>query len=201
MKKTLFCILASVGMTAPVCSKDFGIMGKTFPIEEESFLSFLQKKLSSSAFSKESAQLVRNKARNPKAFQEIKYAKERRTFLFDPSVRVGKDILDQKGRVVVKKGTVVNPLEQLKLSTGLLLLDGNLESHIKWAKSHQKSFKWILVRGSPIDLEETEKRPVFFDQLGISAHFKVEHYPARITQKGNRLLIEEIPLDHLGNPL
>ena len=197
-----FSIFVAIATTASLAAKDFGCMGNVFSIEEESMLSFLQRKLSQGQQKiADLQQTIHEKARNPRPIQEIKYAKTARTFLFDSSMKVERDILDLKGHVLAKKDTRVNPLDHLNLSSGLLLFDGNLKSHITWAKNQQGTFKWILVKGKPIELEEIEKRPVFFDQTGISAHFKVDHYPARITQKGNRLLVEEIPIDDLGNPL
>jgi len=54
---------------------------------------------------------------------------------------------------------------------------------------------WILVKGSPFELEEKKERPVYFDQGGaLSEKFGIRSIPCRITQQGEKLLIEEIPL-------
>ena len=109
------------------------------------------------------------------------------------------DILNEKGSVIVKAGTLVNPLKKIHLSSSLLFLDGDNAAQIEWARKLEGSFKWILVRGRPIELEAQERRPIYFDQSGAySRHFQIKNVPARITQQGNVLLVEEIALDAEG---
>ncbi len=202
MKHLSRYVLASLSLAASICSKDFGSCGQTFPIEEENLRSFLQRKLLQTPQKMTQLQeSIRDKARHPTALKEVKYAKKSKKFLFDPSIRVKRDIFDLKGNILAKEGSLINPLNQIKLSSGLLFLDGSSKAHILWARSQQGNFKWILVKGSPIELEEAEKRPVFFDQTRISARFNIQHYPAKITQKDDQLLVEEIPIDHLGKVL
>ena len=43
--------------------------------------------------------------------------------------------------------------------------DGSNENHVEWAKQHMEA-KWILVKGSPLDLEDETNHDVYFDQQG-----------------------------------
>lgn len=89
----------------------------------------------------------------------------------------------------------VNSLEIRPLSCGLLLFDGTNPEHIKWAKAQVGEFKWVLINGSPLELETQENRPIFFDQGGVICHqFDIANVPCRVLQEGKRLLIEEIPV-------
>ena len=173
--------------------KDFGTMGHTFPIEEESFLSFMQRK----GFGQrmlDAKKILFEKAKQPLSVK-MGVARQPRSFQLDLTFKVEKDIEDANGQVIAKRGTAVNPLEKTKLSSGLLFLDGSNETHLNWARKQKGNFKWILVSGKPIDLEEMERRPIYFDQGGFyTARFQIENVPAKVSQKGKLLLVEEVVL-------
>ena len=83
----------------------------------------------------------------------------------------------------------------MTLDSGLLFFDGSNPKHIKWADSQEGEYKWILIAGDPLKLQEEKNHPVFFDQGGMySRKFQVERVPCRITQSGEVLLVEEIPV-------
>ena len=51
----------------------------------------------------------------------------------------------------------------------------------------------ILVKGSPVELMQREKTPVFFDQLGLlTDKFRLAQTPAIIVREGDRLRISEV---------
>ena len=55
-----------------------------------------------------------------------------------------------------------------------------------------------LVKGKPLDLEAKEKLPTYFDQFGSLTHkLKIKHVPAKVTQEGLQLKIEEILLEDM----
>jgi len=194
-----FCC-STIGMCFPLSAKDFGIMGETFPIQEISLLSFLRER--TSGFHKRLDVSLIEEAKSPKRNPLIATTTTSRTFLIDPSFVVSKDIGDGQGHVLAKAGTVVNPLDKIKLSSGLLFFDGNKQAHLEWARKQEGCFKWILIDGKPIDLEELERHPVYFDQAGIYAtRFQIKNAPARVTQNGRFLLVEELALNERGEEL
>ena len=90
----------------------------------------------------------------------------------------------------------MNPLEHISLSSGLIFLDGTRETHLAWAREQVGNFKWILVKGKPIEIEEKEKRPIYFDQLGVyTSRFHIENIPAKVIQRGKHLQVEECVLE------
>jgi hypothetical protein len=122
-----------------------------------------------------------------------------RVFHYDPTYVVPESVTDGQGKVIARKGATVNPLKGLELSSGLLFLDGTNPAHIQWAAKQKGSFKWILVRGNPFALEEQEKRPVYFDQNAFTTKkLRIQHVPARVTQDGLKLKIEEVPINNEG---
>lgn len=178
--------------------KDFGLRGELFPIVEENLILVLQKRLSSNPSHNPVQPLLKKieeKAKHPKLKFVPPNATKNRTFHYDPSYTVPASIKNEKGIVIVQQGTKINPLKHLPLSSTLLFFDGNNPAHIQWAEAQKDPTKWILVDGNPFKLEEQKNRPVYFDQNGfLIDKFKLEHIPARLSQDGLLLKIEEVSL-------
>lgn len=199
-----YLLLACLILIVPADGKNFGIHGELFPLKEENILLVLQKQLASQ-FSAEAFQkllkITEENAKHPKLRAVPPNTKESRIFYYDPTYTASESIFDTRGHTIVLKGTKVNPLTKMQLSTGLLFFDGDNSSHLKWAREQKGPFKWVLVKGNPFELELQENRPVYFDQNGFSIHkFHLQHIPARITQEGTLLKIEEIAVDEQGGP-
>lgn len=196
----------SIGLLVAFSSlmaKDFGVSGKLFPIEEEDIAKVFSEGLKEPSAKQQEAwrKKVKERIRHPLPVSGLQEAKKYRCLEFDPTFVVDEDIFDDQGNVFARKGEKINPCTHQKREEGLLLFDGDLEEHIDWAESHEENFLWVLVKGSPIELEESlqkEKncaRRVYFDQGGMyKKYFGVEKIPCRITQKGDKILIEEIPI-------
>jgi len=188
-----------LSVAASLFAKDFGSSGTSFPIEEKNPIDSIECKtaLHEEAL-KQHAQEIEQQIQNPIPLEGIGKAIERKSTYFDPTYLVQEDI-EVDGEVIVKAGTQINPLEKFDLPGGLLLFDGSDPAQVAWAKKEPPDFKWVLVKGSPIALEEQEGRPVYFDQLGfLSSRFEINNVPARVKQDGTFLLIEEIPVNDEG---
>lgn len=197
----LIAVFANVALEA----KDLGVFGPTFPIRERSLKQVIESKagqLSQEALHNKYQSLIDNIKDKGSLFKDVKGVRETERYhssIFDPSQDLREDIRDEKGKVLFKKGTRVNPLDHVHLDNGLLFLDGTNERHILWAKEQKGEFKWILVKGDPLKIQETQGRPVFFDQGGFYCkHFKIKKVPCRITQSGKSLLLEEVPVRKRG---
>lgn len=185
--------------------EDFGSQGHSFPVVEKDFFHSLEEKLKDKPISevqkKKIQKIIVDKAKNPTDVKFIQNAEVYRKFIYDPTVVAKEDYTDLEGEIVVQAGFKVNPLDTIKLSSGLLFIDGTNEGHIAWAKSQKGEHKWILVRGNPIELEEKEGRPIYFDQRGFySKLLKIENVPCRVRQDKDVLLIEEIPIKVKSKP-
>lgn len=194
----IFIALALLFLILKVEAKDFGTLGQTFPIQEQSLKRVLMEKagaLSESAVQQRSQSLAK-KVKEGELFNKIPWIEEAtrdHSFTYDPSTTLKEDIFDAEGRLLHSKGTQINPLDQVTLSSGLLFFDGGNLKHIEWAENQKGDVKWILVAGNPLKLQEEKERPVFFDQGGIySQKFKIQNIPCRISQSGNLLKVEEV---------
>lgn len=180
-------------LTCSLAAKEFSL-GETFPIAEENFLDLIASH-APQFDSREFNEKIIDQWKQPSPLPGIRKANETRTFFFDPSITLEEDAVLPDGILLAKKGTHINPLMKLQLPGGLLFIDGSDPTQIAWAKSQPADFKWILVKGNPIELEEREERAVYFDQFALlTTRFKIEQVPARVMQEGQVLKIEEVAL-------
>jgi len=184
-------------------AKDFGVAGKLFPIQEEDISKVFSEGLKEPSEKQQEAwrKKIEERVRRPLPVSDLQEAEKYRCLEFDPTLVIDEDILDDRGNVLARKGEKINPCTYQKREGGLLFFDGDIEEHIEWAESHARNFQWVLVNGSPIELEEKAReeknleRLVYFDQGGMyTKHFGIGKIPCRMTQKGDTLLIEEIPI-------
>jgi conjugal transfer pilus assembly protein TraW len=213
--RMLKAAILSVGywIIGPVIAKDCGTHGVIYPIEEEDPIKLIQQKLK---VLKESGEIERHDhilqkkiiaaVKRPKPVEGITRATESRIFYYDPSYIVKEDIADHRGRVFIKKGTKLNPLETVSLSQNLLFFDGDDREQVSWAqdflsakksegKPQKEAVKLILVKGAPLSLSEEFKVPVYFDQGGLLIKkLGIQYVPAFVRQEDLRLRIEEVPL-------
>ena len=176
---------------------DLGTHGPLFVIEEEDLMEVIQRKLSvlekTGAIQRLTDQLQRTMAsriENPPGAHLLPQGATVTVRYVDPSIVTKTSIQDHKGRVAVRKGTRLNPLDFLNWGEPLLLFDGTEAEQITWARAHKGT--WVLIQGPPFKLSHAHNRWVYFDQGGsIVKRFQITHLPARISQEGKRLRVEE----------
>ena len=174
------------------------VLGALFQIEEENFkhvlLRRLQKVNIQSAQKAVQDHFIKT-IKMPKPIFKNAACRVYRTWLFNPAVRLERDIVDIKGNVLKKKGEEYNPLNDRYLSTQLVFIEGISKEQIAWALKQPKA-KIVLVNGSPIVLEETHRIPFYYDQGGsLCRKFRIYAFPARVFQEGKHLRCEEVPVE------
>lgn len=207
MVNLLRTALASIAATVcfSVVAKDVGTIGPVYPIAEPDMLEEIRAKLKEKEDSGELA-AIEEKARaqirlhieTPEPVPGVRRSQVARTYRFDPSVRFDEPVADDKGRVIVPAGTVVNPLSHASLGSEWLLFDGRDPKQVETARAEIAASKLpvkpILVGGSPTALMREWQRQVFFDQGGrIVERLGIKAVPARVTQDGEQLLVQEFP--------
>jgi conjugal transfer pilus assembly protein TraW len=131
-----------------------------------------------------------------------------RTQLRELRFTIPSDFVNEKGIVIVKKGTVIEPLKIQPLLSGLVFIDGRDQKQIDYAikRGRVEPLKIVLTAGSPFDLRVKYKDaqwwggktiPFYFDQRKMiisSLHrlygIDVNSVPATLTQQGEKLSIE-----------
>lgn len=170
--------------------------GKTFEIEEAPFgESFLNSDVDIEKMQEEHLEKIKDYVKDPPAVQGLEEAKQYRAFYYDPIFRIRETVKTLDGQVLAEEGQLINALDypQLAKRSDLIFFDGSNEKHVEFAKQYPEA-KWILVKGSPLDLEEAFDKDTYFDQNGMYCkQFGIERVPAKVSVEGRRILIEEIP--------
>jgi conjugal transfer pilus assembly protein TraW len=196
-----------------VCAEDLGVKGQTYKPDRdgrEQFKDVIRKKQSTGEldrFWQDYRDKNINAIKNP-APLGIKSDYKPRNELRDVKFVVPSDYRDEKGRLLVRKGTVVEPLSILPLANGLIFIDGRDQHQVEYAitRSQSEPLKIVLTAGSPYALRVKYKDvlwrgvkgvPFYFDQRKIIINTLNQLYgidigsvPAVLAQRGNKLGIE-----------
>ena len=108
------------------------------------------------------------------------------------------DIYNDSGVIIAARGTRINPLNYIGLSKNLLFINADREKELEFAKitvNAKPNTKIILVNGNLIEANKKIGLPIYFDQAAkLSDRFGIEHTPAVVTQRGDKLEIVELVL-------
>ncbi len=191
-------------------AKDLGKYGQTFAIKEIDIIEHLKGRLHQMEESgeikqhqQEMAAKVKDSVKRPAPVSGISYTEKEREFTYDPTYIVSENITDHMGKILHYAGKTVNPLDHVPWGSDMLFINGDDESQVKWvadqvnAQNTEGSFtkKIVLVKGSPIELEEKLGINIYFDQSGkLSEQFGIKQVPAIVSQKDKLLQINEIKI-------
>jgi conjugal transfer pilus assembly protein TraW len=170
-------------------------LGPVYPIVEPNLLDDIQKVLKGKEASGELKRLEREaiarskkSAVEPKPVAGVKRTSEARRFDWDPSVIYDNDARDDEGRIIVRKGTKVNPLEYVGLRKNFLFFDGRDVEQVAFAKyliSHYKGgVKPILTAGNIPNVSRALNTRMYYDQGGFLVNrFGIRQVPAIVSQE------------------
>ena len=198
------CVALAVLLAGPVAAADLGKIGPTHRIEEPHLLDFIQGRLKEKERSGELArheEQARARAiaaiRQPQPVEGIVHTVKARTFYFDPTFVLTRNVFDEKGALLFPAGTRKNPLEVVSLSKRLVFFDARDARQVAHARRLIDALggrvKPILVAGSYLDLMKSWRVPVYFDQHGtLTQQLGITQVPAIVSQEGLRLRIDEV---------
>ena len=191
----------ALALPAAAQARDYGQQGAVWPVIEPDLLAQIHARLTRLEKSGETARLNEELKRRtiarvnrPEPVTGIGAAAMVRSWRFDPTITVERDIADDKGRVIIAAGTRVNPLDTVPLRSTLVFLDGDDPAQLAWAARRfgQTRAKLILVSGAPLELMKARQRRFYFDQGGsLVKHFGIRAVPATVEQQGRVLIITE----------
>jgi conjugal transfer pilus assembly protein TraW len=189
---------------AGVRAMDLGVIGPTYEISEPHLLQMIEQRLREK---ERSGELVRLEAearkrsiatvKNPPPVTGLRATDAVRTFYFDPSFTLDRNLLGPQGELLFAAGTRKNPLEVVSLSRHLLFFDARDPRQVGRARQlialYQGRVKPILVGGAYLDLMQSWHLPVYYDQQGLlTRRLGITQVPALVSQDGLRLRIDEL---------
>ena len=183
---------------------DLGVIGPTYEISEPHLLQMIEQRLREKERSGELGRLeaeARKRGiatvKNPPPVTGLRPTDTMRTFYFDPSFTLDRNIFGPQGELLFAAGTRKNPLEVVSLSRHLLFFDARDPRQVGRARQlialYQGRVKPILVGGSYLDLMQSWHLPVYYDQQGLlTRRLGITQVPALVSQDGLRLRIDEL---------
>lgn len=204
MRVSLFFAALLMILARPALSEDLGVIGPMYEIAERDLIAVIQEKLRAMEDNGELQKVeesyrakVIEGVERPRPVDGIKAVQSARTYYIDPTFTLERDVVDEQGRVMFRKGTQVNPLDYAGLNQVLVFFDGDDDKQREFVAGYLKEEKLpvkpVLIAGAPLELMREWKREVFFDQGGVlSRHFRITASPATVRQEGKRLRVDEI---------
>jgi len=201
---TVWVAALALLLAAPVHALDLGRVGPVWPVAEPDLLALIQTRLQEKQASGELARIQaefaarsRRAIESPAPVAGLVRTRTPRSFLFDPTVAAPEAIRDHEGRVLVAAGTRVNPLDYVGLSQPLIFFDARDRAQTKVAlalrQHHQGRAHLILTGGSYLDFMKRHDLRVYYDQQGLLVQrLGIRQVPARVTQEGRMLRIDEL---------
>jgi len=183
---------------SPIC---LGVYGKVFPIEEEDLLSLFQKRAARLAQRRKEFERIAKESvkRHAKVSLNLPHAKKHKTFYVDPTFVLPDDITDEKGNVLFKKGTKINPLDYVTLSKTYVLIDERSDEQVRFAKGllkkGPKRTTVILTDGDVFRWFEKTKVWAFKAPEELIERLCIEATPSVISQEGKLIKVEEVAVE------
>ena len=199
-----WALVFAVACGAAARAEDLGKIGPTYPIAERHLLDHIMSRLREKERTgelKKFEQLAKERAtqsvNNPTPVPGLVRTQAARTYYFDPTFVLDRNVVDENGALMVPAGTRKNPLEVVSLSKHLLFFDARDQRQVARARElidvYQGRVKPILVGGSYMDLMKAWKLRVYYDQEGVLVRkFGITAVPAIVSQEGQRLRIDEV---------
>ena len=204
MKARFALVLAALAGIGTADATDLGNLGPTYEIAEPHLLQMIEQRLREKERSGELARIEQearargtDTVRNPMPVAGVRTTVAPRTFYFDPTYALDRNVLGAQGELLFAAGTQANPLDIVSLSRHLLFFDARDTRQVRRALElmahYQGRLKPILTGGSYLDLMKSWHIPVYYDQQGLlTRRLGIAQVPALVSQEGKRLRIDEM---------
>jgi conjugal transfer pilus assembly protein TraW len=195
-------------------AQDLGTRGATYPIGPDARAQFkqtIEDKYSSNEIKRFWVNYAKKSVvdiKNPKPLQGITSEYTLRSQLFEIKYLVDHDYVDAHNRIIVRKGTLIEPLKISNLKYSLLFIDGRDQLQIDYALSLIKKtpLKIVLTAGSAYELRIKyqgliwmgakhvpfyfDQRKMIIDQLSKLYQINITTVPAMVSQSKNQLRVD-----------
>ncbi|WP_158414124.1 TrbC family F-type conjugative pilus assembly protein [Geoalkalibacter subterraneus] len=139
-------------------------------------------------------------------FTDLPTAQKPRAYAFKPLYEAQQDITDDKGNIIVKKGTRINPMEVMPPTFALIVFNGSepkqVEAAIKMGHLYGQKYRTKFITTTiPRDngwkayqsLEEKIGHPVYLLQDHLAQTFHLQNVPAAVSAEGQQFVVREYP--------
>ncbi|EAT10860.1 type-F conjugative transfer system protein TraW (plasmid) [Bermanella marisrubri] len=184
---------------------NLGALGKSYPVIERSPLDEILNNAKNLVENGGWKEIQEKKKEAVKSFLErppgikLPTTDEYRRREWDATYIVKNDIYTAEGVLIAKSGQKINPLDFKRMTKQYCFFNMDDKMQRAWIEQNCANpikSKAIGVFGSVKDFAESTKLRVFFDQYGkLVDRFDIRHVPAIVRQIGNKIYVEEYPIN------
>jgi conjugal transfer pilus assembly protein TraW len=173
---------------------NLGVIGDVYQVVEPDIAAELQQRAEQNHI-EEDEFLERVKTYQPEDLHHLPRATEDRTFLVDTTYTLDHDLVDGNGKIIYPRGFTFNPLDYVSFPGGLLVIDWDDPSQIKWfwqtPYANDRRVRLLLAGGYAYKAIEQLKRSVFYLTDEIAERLQLAAAPSLILQKDTMLQVRE----------
>jgi len=184
-------------------ARHLGTVGNVYPVVEPDALAEIREAAARVDWEKvidRQQKLTMIKKFRPRDLHPLPAATADRSFLVDMTYTLDADIPDGKGGGLYPKGFTFNPLDYVKLTSLLVIIDAGDPQQIEWFKSspyvEDYRTRLILSGGDYYDLAQELDRPVFYLVDTVARRLQLAVVPSVIRQQDNMLRVNEVRVPH-----
>ena len=199
-------LIVSVTLAYPLCAepvsaKHLGPIGRVYQIAEPDALAEIRDaaaRLDMQATI--GPQLARTKIQHfrPDTLHSLPSAKTDKVFQVNMSYTLESDIPDGRGGVLYPQGYAFNPLDYVRLTSVLVIIDAGDKRQVEWFKASPYGSDYhtrlLLSGGDYYDLAEQLKRPVFYLMDEVAKRLHLAAVPSVVRQNGKKLEVTEVAI-------
>jgi conjugal transfer pilus assembly protein TraW len=166
------------------------VVGQTYPIAEPDTLT----EIASAAQGTDWQRWMRKQPKDYSAFDSVDLPRnrERGSSLFDPTYTLPEDVLNERGDVLVAKGTRVNALAKIRLPGRYIVIAPTAEDY-RWLDEVARPVsgdKVLVANGNVLTERETTHRTLYALDAHFVERFGLEGVPSIVRQEGAQLRVE-----------
>lgn len=192
-------------------AEDLGVVGKTYPIGEQSLLEYIKSKaakmVNDGSWEKYQQSMIAKTEQSldyPPVIAGVGRTTESSVRYFDPSIRINENIVDPYTKTTLAtKGQVINPTSYANFNNELIFIDGRDPAQIQYAltESNKSKFRTSIVLIAAVKIRELMKKEqhiFYYDQGGtLVKKFNIRNVPTIIYQDDinpKMLRVEEVKI-------
>lgn len=143
-------------------------------------------------------------------FEPLPVATQRRERRIDPTVTAPQDLALPDGKVLVRAGERINPLDKLAFTQRLVVFDATAPEQVRTARALgeapgvtrvvymttalDRAQGWDALKAIEAQLEE----PVYLLSAQVRERFSLEHVPASVDARDRAFIVTEVPPEGQG---
>ncbi len=169
---------------------NLGVYGQTYSIEEPDLQAEIESKAKAFILQEEFDEKLRKSYYVDIYLPDVK-EKSKRKMSF--TYTVPEDLIID-GNVIAKKGTVINVLEKVKLTTKYLFLKDYQMPLFEKLTQKDRNIAAVIIKGDLISLlEKYPDHMIYMGDQQLIDKFNITGVPSLVYQDGTSIIVEEVP--------